>query len=86
MTNYIPKLEFRIGVMQTVENRVEAQAVSRRFTATGVWVRSQKKSCGIRGGQSGTGMGFLSVFSLSLSILILSSYYRCPTVSIRNAW
>jgi hypothetical protein len=38
-----------------------AQAVSRRLPTSAAWVRAQVGSCGICGGQSGTGAGFLRV-------------------------
>jgi hypothetical protein len=47
-----------------------AQAVSRRLPTAETLVRSQVRSCGICGGQSGTGAGFLQVFRFPLPILI----------------
>jgi hypothetical protein len=47
-----------------------AQAVSRWLSTTAAQVRSQVTSCGICGGQSGTGAGFLRVLRFPLSILI----------------
>jgi hypothetical protein len=42
-----------------------AQAISRRLPTAAALVRAQVTSCGIRGGQSGTGPGFLRVLTWS---------------------
>jgi hypothetical protein len=47
-----------------------AQAVFRRLPTTAARVRAQVKSCGICGGQSGNGAGFLRVLRFPLPILI----------------
>jgi hypothetical protein len=41
--------------------RAIAQAVSRWLSTAAAWVGGQVRSCGICGGQSGTGTGFLRV-------------------------
>jgi hypothetical protein len=46
------------------------QAVSRRLPTAMARVRAQVTSCGIRGGQSGTGAGFLRVLWFPLPIII----------------
>jgi hypothetical protein len=48
--------------LQAVKNRDKSKAVGRRFTTTGIRIRSQGRSCVICGGQSNNGMGFLHVF------------------------
>jgi hypothetical protein len=45
-----------------VAGRAVAQAVSRRLPITAARVRGQVRICGICGGQSGPGAGFLPVF------------------------
>jgi hypothetical protein len=52
------------------KGRAIAQAVSRWFPTTAARVRSQVRSCGICGGQSGTGAGFLRVLRFPMPILI----------------
>jgi hypothetical protein len=47
-----------------------AQAVSRWISTEAARVRSQATSCGICGGQSGNGAGFLLVLRFSLPVLI----------------
>jgi hypothetical protein len=57
------RLTFRAG-------RAIAQAVSRRLPTAEARVRAQVRSCGICGGQSGTGAGFLRVRRFPLPFLI----------------
>jgi hypothetical protein len=52
------------------EGRDITQAVSRRLTTAATWVRARVRSCGICGGQSGTGAGFLRVLRFPLPIRI----------------
>jgi hypothetical protein len=61
--------------MTSVQGRAIAQAVNSRFPTAAVRVRAQVRSCGICGGQSGTGAGFLRALGFPLPILIP------PTVS-----
>jgi hypothetical protein len=77
--------------------RVIAQAVSRRFPTAATRVRAQVRSCGIWGGQSGTGAGFLRVLRLPLPILIpptaphssssiIRGWYNRPVSDRRTKW
>jgi hypothetical protein len=66
--------ELKTGVVHERERmpvgRAIAQAVSRRLPTAAARVRSQVRSCGICGGQSGTGADFLNVLRLPLPIFI----------------
>jgi hypothetical protein len=72
------------------------QAVSRRFPTGAARVRAQVMSCGICGGQSGTGAGIIRVLLFPLPILIppttpLSSSvirggYNRPVSGRRTKW
>jgi hypothetical protein len=53
-----------------VHGRAIAQAVSRRLPTAAARVRAQARSCGICGGQSCMGAGFLRVLRFPLPILI----------------
>jgi hypothetical protein len=56
--------------MHAWRGRAIAKAVSRRLPIASAQVRAQVRSCGICGGQSGTGAGFLRVLRFPLSIII----------------
>jgi hypothetical protein len=53
--------------------RATVQAVSRRLPTEAARVQSQVWPCGICGGQSGTGTGFLRIFLLPLPIPLLQT-------------
>jgi hypothetical protein len=57
-------------ILNKLCGRAISQEVSRRLPTSATWVRSQVRSCGIDGGQSGTGTGFPRVLRFPLSILI----------------
>jgi hypothetical protein len=69
--------------------------VSRRLPTTAGQFHSQVKSCGICGGQSGNGSGFLRVLRLPLTILIppctpysstIRGWYNGPISGQRMNW
>jgi hypothetical protein len=64
--------------------RAIAQAVSRRLLTASARVRAQVWSCGICGGQSGTGAGFLGVLQFPLPILITPTAPHSSTCIIRG--
>jgi hypothetical protein len=72
-------------LVRSSSGRAISQAVSRRLPTATARVRSQVKSCGIYGAQSGTGAGFLRVLLFSFPILIpptdpYSSVIRAGTI------
>jgi hypothetical protein len=77
------------------QGRAIAQAVSRRVPTAVVRFRSQVRSCGICGGQSGTAACFLRVLRFTLPILTppiaphsftIRSWYNRPASGHRTKW
>jgi hypothetical protein len=60
--------------------RAIAQAVSRWLPTAAARVRDQDRSCGMCGGLSGTGAGFLRVLRFPLSVLIPPTAPRSSSV------
>jgi hypothetical protein len=65
--------------IETYLGRFTAQAASRRLSNAAFRVQFQVTSCGICGGQSGTGAGFLRVLRFPLPILIPPTV-TCPSI------
>jgi hypothetical protein len=61
-----------------------AQTVSRRHLIAVARIRCQVRSCGIYGGQSGTGVGFLRILRFPLPILIPTTAPHSPPFIIRG--
>jgi hypothetical protein len=59
-----------ISPVTCVRGRAIAQAVSQQFSKAAVRVRAKVRSCGICGGLSDTGVGFLQLLWFPLPILI----------------
>jgi hypothetical protein len=76
--------------------RAIVQAVSRRLPTAAARIRSQVRSCGICGGRSGIGAGFLRVLRFPLPILIppttphpssiIRGWYNRPNSGRRTKW
>jgi hypothetical protein len=75
-----------------VLGRAVAQAVGRRFPAEAAQVRARVRTCGICGGQNGSGAGFLQVLRFSLqsippiaphssTSIIIRGWYNRPAVA-----
>jgi hypothetical protein len=63
-----------------------AQALSRRLPTTAARVRAPVRSCGICGGQTGTGVGFLRVLRFPLPIRIPPIAPQWPSSIIRRLY
>jgi hypothetical protein len=59
-----------MNIYWSTKGRAIAQAVSRRLPTAAARVRAHVRQCGIYGGQSGTGAGFLRLLQFPLPILI----------------
>jgi hypothetical protein len=66
--------------------RATAQAVSRQFPTAAARVRAQVRSCGVCGGQSVTGAGFLRLFRFPLQILIPPTAPQSSSSSSSIIW
>jgi hypothetical protein len=86
----------RVLVLFIFKGRAIAQAVRRWFPTAATRVRAQVRSCGICGGQSGTGAGLLQVLRFPLSIIIpptaphtssiIRGRYKNPNSGRRAKW
>jgi hypothetical protein len=62
-----------IPVRDITEGRAVTEAVSRRLPNAAARVQARVRSCGICGGQGGTGTGFLRVFRFPLPNIPLTA-------------
>jgi hypothetical protein len=58
-----------------IYGRALAQAVSRQLPTAAACVRSQVRSCGTCGGQSGTGAGYIRALPFHLPITLIITYH-----------
>jgi hypothetical protein len=72
-------------ISNRLAGRAIAQAVSRWLPTAAAWVRARVWSCGICGGQSGIGAGFLRVLQFPLPIFIPPIALHSPS-SIIWGW
>jgi hypothetical protein len=79
---YMPNSDFP-SCTYSQDGRAIVQGISHRLPTTVAWVWSQVKSCGICGGQSGTGAGCLQTLQFPLPVLIPPN---TPCVSIIWGW
>jgi hypothetical protein len=91
-------LIFKISILLYMQNsgRAITQAVSRRLPTAETRVRAQVRSCGICGGQSGTGACFLRVHRFPLPFLlppttphsssVIRGWYYRPISGRRSKW
>jgi hypothetical protein len=62
-------LELIGSIFYIIVGRAVAQAISRWLPTAAAWVRA-RAACGVCGGRSGTGAGFLRVLRFPLPIII----------------
>jgi hypothetical protein len=89
-------IKYPFYFIEPILGRAIAQAVSRRLPTAAARVRSQVMSCGVCGGQSGTGAGFLRIPRFPLPILIppttphsssiIRGWYNSPNTGRRTKW
>jgi hypothetical protein len=71
--------------LKSLHGSAIAQAVSRQLPTAAARVRARVRSCGICGGRSGTGAGFLRILRFPFPILIPSTAPQ-PSTSIIWGW
>jgi hypothetical protein len=77
---FLTYLFFLDLIMTIMFGRAVAQAVSRRFPTAAARVRAQIRSCGICGGQSGTGTGFLRALLFTLPYIPLTAPHSSSSI------
>jgi hypothetical protein len=73
-------------IKNATSGRAEAQAVSCRLPISAGWVRTWFRSCGICGGQSGTGAGIFQILQFPLPSISQITPHSSSSIIIRGCY